>query len=209
MQLAQQISANVLEKLMQTDRCCPAACKSMHASQSPHHRVHAGPLANAAAAAEPWPRCSCLYELQLARLHRACAQQHLRFPMLLLLHMSSHVFLCALPSAPSQCTRLLTAAYGAAADEPHPSRDFLHALQQADKMRKDKGDSYLGVDCLFIAVLNEKDVASALADAGVGKLQIETALLDLRGKDKSKKASPHSCMHTLPLHHTPQGMSCD
>ena len=86
----------------------------------------------------------------------------------------------------------LTSAHGAAAEEPHPSRDFLHALQQADKLRKDKGDSYLGVDCLFIAVLNEKDVASALADAGVGKLQIETALLDLRGKDKSKKASPHS-----------------
>ena len=71
-------------------------------------------------------------------------------------------------------------------------------------MRKDKGDSYLGVDCLFIAVLNEKDVASALADAGVGKLQIETALLDLRGKDQSKKASPYSCMHTLPLRHLPQ-----
>ena len=93
----------------------------------------------------------------------------------------------------------LTVACGSAAEEPHPSRDFLHALQQADKLRKDKGDSYLGVDCLFIAVLNEKDVASALADAGVGKLQIETALLDLRGKDKSKKASPHSSIHTL--HH--------
>ena len=75
-------------------------------------------------------------------------------------------------------------------------------------MRKDKGDSYLGVDCLFIAVLNEKDVASALADAGVGKLRIETALLDLRGKDKSKKASPYSCMHALPLRHAPHGMLC-
>ena len=28
MQLAQQISVNVLEELMQTHRCCPAACKS-------------------------------------------------------------------------------------------------------------------------------------------------------------------------------------
>ena len=59
---------------------------------------------NAVAAAEPWPARNFLFGLQLACLRYDCAQPYLIFAMLLLLQMSSHHFLPAVPSASLQCT---------------------------------------------------------------------------------------------------------
>ena len=48
-----------------------------------------------------------------------------------------------------------------------PSNDFRKVLAAAHKIKKDTGDSYLGVDTLLLALVEaSKDVAEALNEAG-------------------------------------------
>ena len=46
------------------------------------------------------------------------------------------------------------------------SNDMRKALQAANKAAKKAGDSFLGVDTLLRALLEAKDVATALSEAG-------------------------------------------
>jgi ATP-dependent Clp protease ATP-binding subunit ClpB len=66
-------------------------------------------------------------------------------------------------------------------DQLDLSPDFRKALQSAAATAKKNGDAYLGVDVLFTALLESKDVAEALADAGVARAQLASAIAALRG----------------------------
>lgn len=64
--------------------------------------------------------------------------------------------------------------------EASPSPDFRKALQEAGKLSRQKGDAYLGVDVVLLALLDAKDVAAALSEAGVQKPALVAAINDLR-----------------------------
>ena len=68
-------------------------------------------------------------------------------------------------------------------DEVFASSELRKCMQQASKLQKKRNDSYLGVDVLLHAVLGDKEVSSALVEAGVHKGQVETALDDVRGPE--------------------------
>ena len=70
-----------------------------------------------------------------------------------------------------------------APDEVFASSELRKCMQQASKLQKKRNDSYLGVDVLLHAVLGDKEVSSALVEAGVHKGQVETALDDVRGPE--------------------------
>lgn len=68
-------------------------------------------------------------------------------------------------------------------DEVFASSELRKCMQQASKLQKKRNDSYLGVDVLLHAILGDKEVSSALVEAGVNKAQIETALDNVRGPE--------------------------
>lgn len=68
-----------------------------------------------------------------------------------------------------------------APDEVFASSELRKCLQQASKLQKKRNDSFLSVDVLLHAILGDKDVSAALAEAGVNKGQIETAIDNVRG----------------------------
>ena len=51
--------------------------------------------------------------------------------------------------------------------EVEPSREFNAILDKARKIQKQNGDSYLGVDTLLLALLDNKDIKEALQEAGM------------------------------------------
>lgn len=57
-----------------------------------------------------------------------------------------------------------------APDEVYPSGDFKKALQEAGRLSKKRGDAYLGVDVLLLAVVEAKDVAAAVQESGIPKV---------------------------------------
>ncbi|RMZ52196.1 hypothetical protein APUTEX25_001586, partial [Auxenochlorella protothecoides] len=65
-------------------------------------------------------------------------------------------------------------------DEAYLSNDLKKVFATATKLQKAKGDGFLGIDVVFEALLGNKVVAAALAESGVGKAQVETALADSR-----------------------------
>ena len=68
-----------------------------------------------------------------------------------------------------------------AGEEVFASNDLRKCLQQATKLQKKRGDSFLSVDVLLHAILADKEIANALTEAGLNKGQIETAIDDVRG----------------------------
>ncbi|EFN58888.1 hypothetical protein CHLNCDRAFT_56016 [Chlorella variabilis] len=60
-------------------------------------------------------------------------------------------------------------------------RKQLKALQAAGKLQKKKGDSFLGADVLFLAILDAREVAAALGEAGLNKAQLAAAVEEGRG----------------------------
>lgn len=60
---------------------------------------------------------------------------------------------------------------------------------KATKMQKEAGDSFLGVDTLLAAVLEAKDVADALSEAGVPRAQLEVALRSVRSSSGQKAST--------------------
>ncbi|PRW56139.1 chaperone 1 [Chlorella sorokiniana] len=61
------------------------------------------------------------------------------------------------------------------------SPELRRALQAAAKLQKKKGDSFLGADVLFVAILETKEVSSALAEAGINAKQLASAVEEGRG----------------------------
>ena len=68
-----------------------------------------------------------------------------------------------------------------APDDVFASSELRKVLKQASKLQKSRKDSFLGVDVLLHAVLNDKDVSACLNEAGINKSQIEGALDNVRG----------------------------
>lgn len=64
--------------------------------------------------------------------------------------------------------------------EASPTPDFRKALQEAGKLSRHKGDAYLGVDVVLSALLDAKDVSSALSEAGIQKAALVASIGDLR-----------------------------
>ena len=69
-------------------------------------------------------------------------------------------------------------------DEVFMSNELKKAFQGATKLQKEKNDSFLGVDVLLAAIADTKEVSGILAEAGLSKNQLITALEDTRGKGK-------------------------
>ncbi|KAL4440691.1 hypothetical protein ABPG77_000400 [Micractinium sp. CCAP 211/92] len=75
----------------------------------------------------------------------------------------------------------LPAVSGDSDGEVYLSSDLKKALQAAAKLQKKKGDSFLGADVLFLAILDTKDVGAALSEAGLNKAQLASAVEEGRG----------------------------
>jgi ATP-dependent Clp protease ATP-binding subunit ClpB len=69
-------------------------------------------------------------------------------------------------------------------DEIFMGGDLKKTFSAATKLQKVKGDSFLGVDVLLMAVSEAKEVSKALEDAGTGKNQLTSALETTRGAKK-------------------------
>jgi ATP-dependent Clp protease ATP-binding subunit ClpB len=67
-----------------------------------------------------------------------------------------------------------------APDQVYPSKDFSAVLKKAQQDQKKRGDTYLGVDVLLLALLNDGEIAAAIAEAGLTKQAIENALHEVR-----------------------------
>ncbi|KAK9793452.1 hypothetical protein WJX73_009135 [Symbiochloris irregularis] len=70
-----------------------------------------------------------------------------------------------------------------APDQADLSASLRKVLQHASKLQKDSADSFVGVDTLLRALLENKDIATALSEAGTSRKQVESALEEVRGKD--------------------------
>ncbi|KAK9916599.1 hypothetical protein WJX75_004717 [Coccomyxa subellipsoidea] len=66
-------------------------------------------------------------------------------------------------------------------DQAEFSNEMRKVLQSAVKRAKKNNDSFMGVDALLKALLENKDVAGALSEAGTSKAQLESALDEVRG----------------------------
>lgn len=79
--------------------------------------------------------------------------------------------------------------------EPTPTDVYLgndtkKVFQAANKIMKKKEDSFMGVDVLFLALLEvSKDVSKALEEAGLGKGQVVNALEATRGSHRVDSAN--------------------
>lgn len=67
-----------------------------------------------------------------------------------------------------------------APDQVYPSKDFSAVLKRAQQDQKKRGDTYLGVDVLLLALLGDGEISAAIAEAGLTKNKIEQALKDVR-----------------------------
>ncbi|EFJ51248.1 hypothetical protein VOLCADRAFT_57497 [Volvox carteri f. nagariensis] len=61
-----------------------------------------------------------------------------------------------------------------------PGRELFKLLAAATKTQKDRGDAYLGADTLLGAVIATPEVSESLAEAGVSRAQLESALQEVR-----------------------------
>ncbi|KAI8113738.1 hypothetical protein M9435_003730 [Picochlorum sp. BPE23] len=79
--------------------------------------------------------------------------------------------------------------------EPAPTdvylgNDLKKVFQAANKMMKKKEDSFMGVDVLFLALMEaSKDVAKAMEEAGLGRGQVASAIETTRGAHRVNSAS--------------------
>ncbi|KAI8112831.1 hypothetical protein M9434_004151 [Picochlorum sp. BPE23] len=79
--------------------------------------------------------------------------------------------------------------------EPAPTdvylgNDLKKVFQAANKMMKKKEDSFMGVDVLFLALMEaSKDVAKVMEEAGLGRGQVASAIETTRGAHRVNSAS--------------------
>ena len=67
-------------------------------------------------------------------------------------------------------------AISPAPEELSASPDLQKTLVKAGKLQKERGDAYLGMDTLLLALLDNHDVKEALTGAGTSKSQVEAAI---------------------------------
>jgi ATP-dependent Clp protease ATP-binding subunit ClpB len=77
-----------------------------------------------------------------------------------------------------------------APDEVYPSKDFSAVLKRAQQDQKKRGDTYLGVDMLLLALLGDSEISAAIAEAGLTKNSIESALKDVRPEVRVGRSRP-------------------
>ena len=76
-------------------------------------------------------------------------------------------------------------------DQPYVSNGLQQALQRADKIKTDLGDSYVSVEVLFLSLLDGNDaVADALKKLGLTTKNFKQAIIELRGNRKVN--DPHA-----------------
>ena len=76
-------------------------------------------------------------------------------------------------------------------DQPYASNGLQQALQRADKIKTDLGDSYVSVEVLFLSLLDGSDaVADALKKLGLSTKNFKQAIIELRGNRKVN--DPHA-----------------
>jgi ATP-dependent Clp protease ATP-binding subunit ClpB len=67
-----------------------------------------------------------------------------------------------------------------APDDVFPSKDFSAMLKKAQKLQKDRGDTYLGADTLLLALLGDSDMGLLLGEVGIVRNAVESALKEVR-----------------------------
>ncbi|KAJ3158948.1 hypothetical protein HDU86_002117 [Geranomyces michiganensis] len=77
----------------------------------------------------------------------------------------------------------------------HPATAKL--LRTADEIRKRQKDSHLAVDHIIHALIEQKDIATALAEAGVSPKSLETAISQIRGNRRVDSKTADSTYEAL------------
>jgi ATP-dependent Clp protease ATP-binding subunit ClpB len=76
-------------------------------------------------------------------------------------------------------------------DQPYASNALQQALQRADKIKTDLGDSYVSVEVLFLSLIDGNDsVSDALKKLGLTTKNFKQAIIELRGNRKVN--DPHA-----------------
>ena len=76
-------------------------------------------------------------------------------------------------------------------DQAYASNALQQALQRADKLKADFGDTYVSVELLFLSLLDGNDaVADALKKLGLTTMNFKQAIIELRGNRKVN--DPHA-----------------
>ena len=65
-------------------------------------------------------------------------------------------------------------------------------LKKAQQDQKKRGDTYLGVDVLLLALLGDSEVSAAITESGITKHSIENALKDVRPSVCAQQMGPQS-----------------
>jgi ATP-dependent Clp protease ATP-binding subunit ClpB len=78
--------------------------------------------------------------------------------------------------------------------EPPPADIYLGSelkkvFQAATQLMKKKDDAYLGVDLLFLSLLDAQDISKMLEESGLGKSQVKSALEQTRGSHRVETQS--------------------
>ena len=76
-------------------------------------------------------------------------------------------------------------------EQPYASNSLQQALQRADKLKSDLGDSFVSVEVLFLSLVDGNDsVADALKKLGLTSKNFKQAIIELRGNRKVN--DPHA-----------------
>jgi ATP-dependent Clp protease ATP-binding subunit ClpB len=83
-------------------------------------------------------------------------------------------------------------------EQPYVSNSLQQALQRADKLKADFGDSYVSVELLFLSLLDGNDsVADALKKLGLTTKNFKQAIIELRGNRKVNDPHAESTYQSL------------
>jgi len=83
-------------------------------------------------------------------------------------------------------------------EQPYVSNSLQQALQRADKLKADFGDSYVSVELLFLSLLDGNDsVADALKKLGLTTKNFKQAIIELRGNRKVNDPHAESTYRSL------------
>jgi ATP-dependent Clp protease ATP-binding subunit ClpB len=86
---------------------------------------------------------------------------------------------------------ILTSYPKVSGEQPYASNSLQQALQRADKLKVDFGDTYVSVEVLFLSLLDGNDsVADALKKLGLTTKNFKQAIIELRGNRKVN--DPHA-----------------
>ncbi len=134
-------------------------------------------------------------EIALERGQQAIETGHLLLAILQDDTQTASFLLKKLGVNPSQIQSALTpilATYPkVSGDQAYASNALQQALQRADKLKADFGDTYVSVELLFLSLLDGNDaVADALKKLGLTTMNFKQAIIELRGNRKVN--DPHA-----------------